>query len=287
MKNGLKRMIFCVVITLCAFCASEKGQKVYAAESGYVKLGKLWSENKSKIYKKYDVTGDGIADKVKISFKRVGRDDGRLQIYVNGKSVYNYIARESLGWDVGLVCLKNGKTFFDICSTVVSDDIELHKLYTYYNGKLNVAYDFLDDYSKYATYYDMHVRKVKGNTIYTKTMIQFFTTGGFTSYNMKFVYKDGKFRRESNSFPIIYASTKNNKWTVNRKIKVYKKAGGKRIIYTLKKGDKIKINRVVYKGKKIYFQVKNKNGKGKTGYIPATMNYPGKRYYFKEAFYSG
>lgn len=288
MKRELKRRLFCMAIMLCALCVLGKEQKVYAAESGYVRLGGMWSGNKSKTYKKYDVTGDRIADRVKISVRNTGESgyDGTLKIYVNGKLAFEETVGEYNFWEVGLIRLKNGKTFFDISCTIVSDYIGLHAIYKYSDGKLNVIHNFLDCYSKYARYYNARIYKVKGNTIYTRTMIQFLTTGGFTEYNMKLVYKNGKIQRVSNSYPIIYDSTQKNKWTANRKIKVYKKAGNKKVIYTLKKGDVIKINKVVYKNRKIYFQVKNKNGKGKTGYIPATTKYL-KTLYFKETQYSG
>lgn len=287
MKKELKRKLFCMAIMLCTLCVLGKEQKVYAAKSGYVSLGNMWSGNKSKTYKKYDVTGDGKADKIKISFKRVGERgyDGRLRIYVNGKLAYDNTASDCIYWNVGLVRLKNGKAFFDIRNLVSSDDVDLHRLYKYDDGKFKVAYDFLKYYEGYAHNVATAVYKVKGNTIYASIYGQFWKTGGI-GHNIKIQYKNGKLKRVSTYCPISYGSEEKNRWTATKKIKVYKKPGSKEVIYTLKKGDVIKINKVVYKNKKIYFQVKNKNGKGKTGYIPELI-YPFEGSYFKEAHFSG
>lgn len=288
MKNNLKKIVICMVALLCVLCTFGKVQKVNAAESGYVnlKIGEL--RDNSKTFKKYDVTGDGEADKVKISITTVGESeyDLRLQIYVNDNIAYDVVSEDHCYYSMGLVFLKNGKVFFDILSTISSEDMEYHGLYEYKDGKIKCIYDFLKYYSKYTHYYDVNIYKVKGNSIYGSTFVQFLSLGGFKSYNIKFVYKDGKIKRASNYYPIQYESAKDNKWTVNRKIKVYKKPGDKNIIYTLKKGDIIKIYKVVYKNKKVYFQIKDKNGKGKIGYIQAISNFP-KKVYFKETQYSG
>ncbi len=287
MKNNVMKMGFYIIILLCMLCTLGKVQKVHAADSGYVDLS-LYNDGENKTNNKYDVTGDGKADVVKTSLKMSGYndDDGTLKIFVNDVLVYNNTIGPCYGWTVNLIPLKNGKTFFDIACTVENDREEIHELFEYKDKKLVSIYDFKKYYSKYANHYGVYIKKVKGNSIYFYNYVQFISLGGFEKYIIKYIYKDGKIKRASDYYPILYESEKDNKWTVNRKIKVYKKPGNKKVIYTLKKGDKIKIYKVVYKNKKIYFQVKNKNGKGKTGYIPATTKYPRKKY-FKEAFYSG
>ncbi|MCM1159408.1 MAG: hypothetical protein NC300_11915 [Bacteroidales bacterium] len=285
LNNTGKKKFFCMLMIMCVFCVWGKEQVVYAAKSGYVNLGNVWSENKSKTYKKYDVTGDGKVDKVKITMKRVGENgyNGRLRIYVNNKLTYDCIAVDCIYWSVGLVCLKNGNVYFDIWNLVSSEDVDIHGLYAYNNGKLETAYDFLKYYEGYAHNVSTGVEKVKGNVIYVGIGAQFWKTGGI-SHNIKIQYKNGKLKRVSNYCPIIYGSKAENRWTAIRRIKIYEKPSSKKVIYTVKKGDVIKINKVVYKNKKIYFQVKNK--KGKKGYMPELI-YPTGGAYFKEAFFSG
>ena len=54
--------------------------------------------------------------------------------------------------------------------------------------------------------------------------------------------------------------------------------------YTIKKGNIIKINKIVFKNNKVYFQIMNE--KGKTGYIPCARKYKYKQD-FKEAMFAG
>lgn len=288
MRSGYKKKLICVAVIFCALCIFGKEQSAYAAQNGYAQLGKIWSGNKSKTFKKYDVTGDGVEDKVKLSVKNVGESgyDGRLRISVNGKKVFESIARDYMFWEIRLVSLKNGNKYFEIASIVSSEDVNYHKLYKYEDGKLKSFFNFLKDDSKYATHYDVSIYKVKNNTIYVRTFVQFITTGRFLSYNIKYKYKNGKIKRNSKKHTILYDQGEKNRWTANRKIKVYKNPGSKKLSYKLKKDDVIKINKVVYKGKKIYFKIKKTNEEGKTGYIPATTKYPQKMY-FKESYYSG
>lgn len=285
MKSELRKKIFYMLIMLCALCVLGKDLKVYAVKSGYVKLGTMRIGNKSKTYKKYDVTGDGKADKIKITMKKVEKYNGRLRIYVNNRLVYDNVAIDCIYWNVGLVSLKNGMTFFDIQNLVSSEDVDLHKLYQYDDGKFKVAYDFLKYYRDYAHNVATAVYKVEGNTIYASIYGQFWKTGGI-DHDIKIQYKNGKLKRVSTYCPILYSAEKENRWTAKRKINVYEKPESKKIIYTVKKGDVIKINKVVYKNKKIYFQVKNENEKVKTGYIPETI-YPSAETYFEEAHFSG
>lgn len=191
---------------------------------------------------------------------------------------------------MNLIRLKNGKIFFEIRDGF-NDWVDTHKLYAYNKGKLKCVYDFHKYYEKYAYRYLVHIKKSSGNTIKTKVEAQFYTSGSI-KFNMNVSYKDGEFKSTSNQYDPRYKEMYHkNKWTVNKKIKVYKKAGSKQLAYTLKKRDVVKINKVIYKNNKVYFQVKNKEGKGKTGYIPATKNaratYDNKYKCFKEIEFFG
>lgn len=286
MTRKFRKIWLCITIIFCVLCILGKEQRVYAAKSGLTHLGTWGLGDKAKTFKKYDVTGDGKEDTVKISVKwNSNRNDAVLKIFVNDKLAFKSKAVDCIYWSVDLVQLKNGKVFFELLSLVSSDDVDIHGLYQYDNGKIKSCYDFLEFYSEYAHNFNMNLYKVKGNTLYTVVSGQFYATGAI-GHKMKLVYKKGKFQRESNSYPILYNSQKNNKWTAKRKVKVYKKPGSKTITYTLKKGNVVKINQMVYKNNKMYFKIKNKNGKGKTGYIPVEKADKAKTY-FKEAYFSG
>lgn len=287
MKRSTKKKLLCVVIMLCALCISGKEQKVYAAKSGYVKLVNQLEKNNEEKFTQYDLDGDGENDEIVISTQKESGDEGLyiFKLFINGERPYQCVNYESESfWDVGLVYLKNGKVFLHISEDQINtvsgtkDNVD-NSLYKYNGRYLEYVYSFYEDYRNYTNSITISLDKVKGNTIYTNALVEFNLIRNDIKYKEKHIYKKGKIQRDSKGVSIKCNKKPNNKWKVNRKIKVYKKPRNKNIAYTLKKGDVIKINKVIFKRKKIYFQVKNKNGKGKTGYIPAITKYPRKEYF--------
>lgn len=282
-KSNIKFYVICIMLAASSIILASiylgKGQVSNAASTVQVLI------QPDEVLSKYDVTEDGKADaiKVKIVDNKDEYDSATMQLFVNDKMVFQQKREASPYWSVSLIKLANGKVFFDIYSTIGSDDACIHQLYICKDDKLKSVYDFQKCYSKYADYFSMGVVKVSGNTLKTSVQAQFFTTGKI-QYDMNLNYKNGKFIITSNKFTPKYKEMcRKNKWTAEKKIKVYKKAGSKKVAYTLKKGNVIKINKIIYKSNKIYFQVKN--SKGKTGYIPAAKKYTSS--YFKEAQYAG
>lgn len=280
LKNSIKFYMVCIM--LVCICCLGKGQVANGANAAKMSL------EPDVVYSAYDVTGDGAADtvKVKIADNKDQWNSETIKIFVNNNIVFKQKRKCDPSWRVNLIQLANGKVFFDIDSTIMSDDDDIHQLYICENDKLKSVYDFNKYYDKYADYYLVNIDKVSGNTIKTEVYAQFYTTGSIR-FDMNVNYKDGKFERASNTFTPKYKMyNRKNKWTANRKIKVYKKAGSNKTAYTLKKGNVVKLNKIIYKNNKVYFQIKNNNGKGKTGYIPASKKFPSSNY-FKEAQYAG
>ena len=277
LKRSIQFGVFSLMM-LTGACLT-KGEVAHASAAANVAL------TPDEVYQ-YDVNGDGVTDQVEVNIvnSEDEKESGVLKVYVNEDMVFEQERNYSPVWYVNLIQLENGKVFFDIYSTIWSDDDCIHQLYSCQNGKLKSVYDFQKYYNKYADYYFVHIVDVSGNTIKTSVMAQFYVTGRVT-FDMKLSYEEGKFKRTSSSFAPKYKSEgRKNKWTVNRKIKVYKKAASKKLAYTLKKGNIIKINKIVYKGNKVYFQVKKSNGK--TGYIAATKTMSS-NLYFEEAQFAG
>lgn len=277
----LKKSIQFYVFVFMMFAVACLTKEEVAKASNTVNV----SLTPDKVYQ-YDVNEDGITDQVEV--KVLKNDDkeysGVLKVYVNEELVFEQKRNLDPVWNVKLIRLENGKVFFDIYSTIVSDDACIHQLYSWQEGKLESVYDFQKYYNKYADYYLVDIVKVSGNTIKTSVMGQFFVTG-IIRFDMNVSYKDGEFERISDSFALQYkTAARKNKWTVNRKIKVYKETGSKKLAYTLTKGTVVKLNKVVYKGNKVYFQVKKSDGK--TGYIVATKKMSSTSF-FKEAQFAG
>lgn len=259
-----------------------------AKPKNFIKL--IGTTNSSTaIYKKWDITNDGIADVVKAA-NYYDADESILNIYINDQIVYtNTESTSSLQfWYVNLLRLKSGKIFFDISRLVVSESCDMHILYEYNNGNLVPIYDFMEASTNYVTHGYVTLEKVKGNTIYANNFMQFYTLGDFIDYTTTYTYKNGKIEQTSFDCSTNKTLSQNDNYrTVKRKIKVYKNPQSKKICCTLKKGQIIRISSIIYHNKKIYFKIKLKNQKEKAGYLPASSKLLPDKYYFKEASYSG
>lgn len=236
-----------------------------------------------EVYSQYDVTGDGEADNIKVEIvdKQDQSFNGMIKIFLNDEIIFEQTREGRPYWNVELIKLANGKVFFDIDSTVMDDD-HVHQLYVFENDTLKSVYDFQEYYDEYTSNYSVEIVKVSGNTIVTEVRAQFYVTG-IIQYDMNLNYKDEKFEKTSNEFILKYETmSRENKWTANKTIKVYAQIGSKNIAYILKKGNIVKLNKVIYKNEEVYFQIED--DMGNTGYIIATKIYTDMNY-FQEAEY--
>ena len=85
------------------------------------------------------------------------------------------------------------------------------------------------------------------------------------------------------AFLCIYYSNKKNDWTAAKTIKAYKKAGSKEVAFVLKKGDKVKLNKVVYNGNKVFIQASKDKLQG---FLSCDVKFSAELY-FEEAFFAG
>lgn len=283
-RKNIKIHVICITLAAISFVLAGayliKGKVSNAADTAYVTM------EPDMVLTKFDVNGDGKPDNVKYTIVYSNNeldDSATMQVFVNGKVAFKQKRDFGPGWSVNLIKLENGKVFFEIGSSVGSDDDIIHQLYLCKDNKLKSVYNFQKYFYNYADYHIVNIVKISGNTLKLEVYSQFYTTGS-VRYNMSISYKDGVFKRTSNTLTLDYKKMdRKNKWTVAKKIKVYKKAGSKKVAFTLKKKDIVKINKVILKKNKVYIQVKKSNGK--TGYIPAAKKYNGS--YFKEAQYAG
>ncbi len=292
-RNLKENAVFLFLISIVIVLAMA--QKAEAAKSGIKEV------KPGTVYSQYDLDSDGIPDTFEAAVtmgseaakknKADTEETGTLRIYVNNNVVFEQSRNEYPYWRLSLITLQNGRTFVDIESTVGSDDNCMHGLYALRNGQLERICDFQEAYSKYGNYYHVTITKVSGNSLVADAGAQFFTTG-ITHWTMKFQYmvckcqeRHESFSRTAGNFKIRYKTMPvKNKWTAGKKLKAYKQAGSKKAAYTIRKGETVKINRIIFKKNKVYFQIKNQ--KGKTGYIPCAKKYKYKQD-FKEALFAG
>ena len=284
-KQSFKRMLVPITLFLI-FCISIgvaiKGLK--SNESVVKSIGEIVLLEPDVVYSQYDVTGDGKEDTFKVEILENNDEalDGTMQILLNNKIIFEQKRELRPVWEVKLIKLANGEAFFDIDSTINDDDNRIHQLYICENDALKSVYDFQKYYSEYTSNYSVDIVKVSGNTIETEVYTQFHVTG-IMQYDMNLNYKDGNFERTSNEFiPKYKEMSRENKWTVEKKINVYNSVSSKKVAYTLKKGNIVKLDKVIYKNEEVYFQIED--NRGKSGYIIATKIYTDK-HYFEEAEY--
>lgn len=296
-RNGGIKSVLAFLFVL-AFLLILDTEAVAATPTWEELQGFSGTQKMTKVYKEMDVTGDKKIDTVKVVYTPKGNVmdadyvDGEIKILVNGKRVYKEARKSGPYWNVRLIRLKNGKAFFYISSSVGSGDNAYIGLYQYKSGKLREVYD-LDQFMKGAgdDAPGFQILNVTGNKIVFQGIAQFNLTG-MLYYKMTLVHKNGKLKLASSQMPttgrigVESTSQGANIWTSNYTIKAYKKVGSKKLAYKVKKGTKISIKKVIYKNKKFYFQVKELNGKKRTGYIPNPKGskYP---YYFVESMYVG
>lgn len=126
------------------------GSKKIMGNEGYVsafaranRQPKLVSLKTGKTYTKYDVTGDGINDKVSLKYSASGRKN-TLTIYVNGKKAGTVTANsfdEFKGKYEIYLCSVNTKAVFLSVrfESNTNDNQILHQLYRYKKGKFKSA----------------------------------------------------------------------------------------------------------------------------------------------------
>ena len=275
-RNGVK--IGAIVCTMIAGLFLGQANVVQGASTRNISL------EPDKVYQ-FDVDADGTNDSIKVTItdNKDNNDSATMKVLVDNQTVFSQKRSNSPYWNVKLLRLANGEVFFDIYSTVMSDDDCIHQLYSCEGDQLESVYDF-QEFDKYADYYFVEVEEVSGNYLKTGVSAQFYTTGSIR-FPMNVEYEDGEFKRTSNSLSINYKEmSRKNKWTAQKTVEVYQGAGSEKCVYTLKKGNVIQINKVVYKNNKLYFQVKN--SQGKTGYIPASKSVKSMNT-FKEAQFAG
>jgi hypothetical protein len=246
----------------------------------YVSTAPVYASSKAKkielqsfeTYKKYDVTGDGKKDRIKIyPYKsESGSSDeySGFGIYVNGNCVYSrtgYYEVNSI--TANLYQLDNGTSYLEILGYGPDDIIEIGELLQYKSGK----YKRIINLSENSITGGGYVKKITKNKIII-TKGDCYLTLGTVSFDYTYTKKNGKWvESKYGKNPTIVTLDSNNQTTLvaRRNFYVYKAVNSKTKAFKIKKGNKVQIiKQRVYKNK-VYFQVKCK---GKTAWIKNGAN---------------
>lgn len=226
-------------------------------------------------YTGYDVTGDGKEDTIKFSV--VQSEDyntpNKVLIYVNGKKAFSKDASCTTTCLTTVIPYDNQYFFFTraICEEDVDGDMD-DFITCWKDGKLVQVADPMDDLNNIGYDLTMKVRNVYEGKINLEYSVQNMAIGWITGereyaidkQSLKIVsyknYISPSYWRVSSgsSLPYVYSDS----FVAAKNIKVYKKVDKKKVAFTLKKGQKIKIYQIYVKNGKVMLYGKKGSKKG-------------------------
>lgn len=245
-----------------------------------------------KLYKNYDLTGNGKKDRIEIkTLKDRYYDYKTVSIIINGK-------RRAVYKDVNAITakiytLKNGKPFLYLWLEEEDWEGPACGIFQYKSGKLKQVINcrkFFSQKNGYEYGYSVHGSdiKVKGNSLTIDFWLMSKTVGGM-SCRYRFAYKNGTLKRTNSqtSSVKVNAAESTGILTAAKSMKVYTAPAGKKVRYTLKSGKRIKVIGAYVKSGNFSLKVKNLST-GKTGWLKCLKEFPSdSRPPFREVIYSG
>ena len=228
-----------------------------------------YSGSTTKTFKKYDITGNGKADTLKIEAGAY-----KVRLYVNGKLRKTVKSNGAFQYEVTYLRTNGKHPFLYVAATYDNGD-GAQRLLQYQNGTFKVI-------AKEGGFTDARWVTAKATGKNVKVTYQWdnsYTTGcTYLTYTYK--WKRGMLKRTSRTTSNIHVhsleagmgSVKKPWLTLQASVKIYKTAGGKKRVATVKTGAKLKVVAItVKKGNKVYFKVKTKAGK--TGWMAERTDY--------------
>lgn len=244
------------------------------AQAQLVDLG--YSEQPSRTYADYDVTGDGKADTLDI-YLADKSDDTRymkLTLEVNGKPAYTkkYTYEGTFGATIKLITLKNGRVYLYLKDSP-GDFTTVCSLYRFNGTKFVKSFDFrtlggqLD--SDKLSYVTGNPTGVSGNTITFREHFQCDATGS-TATDMRIVYKSGKLKLATRYFSMkgINGSSAGKRYKLRTMVTAYPSATATKVTKKFGKGSLLKVTQL-YIGNNGIMRFRVVNPAGRVGYLNA------------------
>lgn len=279
----MKKFILSVIaIVVCLLSSSFNVSKAEAADVRGIEL------KNQKDITKYDVTGDGEKDTIRIDCDKPDElnawmgDDWKITI--NGEVVYRDNPEDyTETLSVVLYQISSTRIYLDIQENVgANDDINSRAFYQYKDGSLVKVCDIYEPLLKHVYSFHFYVTDVKvtKKKIVASYMNQFSATG-YLAWGITYKYQNGSWKKAGNTYKV----TEEKALTTNRRFAVYKTAGGKTKAFTLKKGQAVQIKKICLKNKQTYVQLVLPNGK--KGWLKSPAKDLPEMYYFQEVMFAG
>lgn len=225
----------------------------------YNSAGKTWT--------RYDITGDGKKDRIKVVRKKSQYDGcwNGADIYVNNTKACA-INKAFMDMSIRIITLSNGKPFLCLRGGTDNDISVFHGLYQYRNGKIVQVVNFINET------YGRPVNEAKiylsGNTVRVRTEAMSYSLGYCTT-EFTYKYQKGTLLRTSNYGKYIKLNAANKRtglFAAAKNIQAYTTPTSGSKAFVIRKNTGVKILNFWIAGNKMYIRVKNGS---KTGWIKA------------------
>ena len=212
----------------------------------------------NKTYTKYDITGDGKPDKIKINFKA----ESYLNIEVNGKKCFNLNAKYICVVNADLYTLKGNKHFLKLkCQDIANDHIDYDKLLTYKSRKLTPVANLMSHRKgAYNMSHNSFTQKIGNN--YIQIRMQSMSGGiGSIQYTITYKLSGGTLKLSSSTYPVTYANGYNillygqNMWQCVKELNI-KDAPEGNIIYRTSKYEICTVNKIKFYAGSAYIYIR-------------------------------
>ena len=215
----------------------------------------------------YDLNGDDKVDEIKV--KELTSDEGitTLKLYINSKLCLTRKS-DAGGFGVQVCDLDKNDNYLDLFIAVYpGNDYVMNAFFTRYNGKTldtKVTFAFKDIINKDRNGGSYKIVKLAGNgKFYINDYTDCDTIGSFHCY-MPFQLKDSAITFVPEKTYKLLTIT--DKYKAAKSFQAYEKAGSKKVVYTVKKGNEVTFDKLyISKSGKAYLRMTN--SKGKTGWI--------------------
>ena len=270
-----------VFMTLCVVFLGSKTEAEAASRMRKLKVGKTYTTK---------LTGNE-KHKVKFTYTKGEYYDAEtLNLYVDGEKVKT-IRQCAYSWNVFLCRISPKRTLLCVEDSKDNDYNGCMKILEYKNHQMTELADLAEmtrntygETDKLLTSWARcDLRSVKAN----KLVVRWTDTGAAVGiFYVDIPYKisaQGISRGGSGAYALKKTTWIKTKWTANRSITTYTAAGGKRVSFKVRSGEKVTGVKMTRKNGNMYFQIKN--SRGKKGWFKDSNYSIGQ--YFKEAVFAG
>lgn len=228
----------------------------------------------NRTYTAYDITGDGVKDKIRIKTAGLTEDETytTLAVTVNGQTVYRLKNTRFYYVIANIYTLKNGQPFLYLYAPAENGDGPVCALLKYTNGKFRKVLDFTTILDGYGNHRLGEVTSINGNKIVITESIVSYSLG-INAINFTYKYVNGKFVPASQygAYKKIYSiDGKNSRYfTINNDLPTYTKPDNTTASRVLGTGALAKIIKCAIINGKMYIQLESE---GEISWIKALDN---------------